>query len=363
MFRSAPPSLRSTLICAGLVTLCGGAELAVKQEQRGLHFCALLASLAVVLVALRSQVLSSVASAVLLVFWAKSGTVPISVPTAAFTLTALAGASVPVRVLWLNGSILFAGVATALALDSDLTHTARAQNTVLFFALAFIAWYLRHGYDKGLELAQTKHQLAAVEARVSLARDIHDITAYSLTTVLTQLRVARQRLESAHVDTVAEAIRISEVTAKEALADMRGLTALMADGASSSSATTVRQLAQEIERTVQRSPEATFECDSSNATVAPVTSSTAVRLVQQCLANAQSHAPGKPVRLRVTTRDGTLVFEAENDMAVHSVQSEGLGMGLQIMRQRVEEIGGTLESNTEHGVFAVRSILPLQGKG
>ncbi len=356
-----PPSWRAVTVAASLVTLFGVAELAFQPVTRGPLAAALLLGIAVVLCTRLSPVVAALCGACALTGFASVAAVPTVTPITCLAVLALAGSTGQLRALLPVGAITFVGVILGLILDVKPDGSNRAQNVVLFSFVGGASFYLRRMNDRRVELMDARHQLAAAEARASMARDLHDVTTYSLMTVLTRLRVAKQRLGSRDAINGLMAVDEAEHAAKEALKDLRGLTLLVASGEQTlGQFRTVSQLAEGLEQMVARTPGAQIQCEKSHHHVPANVATTAFRLAQQCLANAASHAQGHPVKLSMQIVQGRLVLRAENVLS-DGQPSPGLGMGLQIMRERVAEAGGHFEAQTERGFFKVHCTLPLKG--
>ncbi|MEO3821501.1 histidine kinase [Plantactinospora sp. B24E8] len=90
---------------------------------------------------------------------------------------------------------------------------------------------------------------------------------------------------------------------------------------------------------------------------------TAYRIVREALTNANKHAPGAPVEVRLDRADNTgmlLVSVVNERPSPGSVgHRPGGGRGLVGLRERVRLIGGTLHTDERDGGFAVVARLPL----
>ena len=84
------------------------------------------------------------------------------------------------------------------------------------------------------------------------------------------------------------------------------------------------------------------------------------RIAAEALANAARHAGAHAVTLRAGLRVGELFLEVTDDGSGLLGPARGTGLGLPSMRQRAEEIGGTLELTSGPGGTTVRARLPLE---
>ncbi|MEY9969244.1 signal transduction histidine kinase [Streptacidiphilus sp. MAP12-16] len=89
----------------------------------------------------------------------------------------------------------------------------------------------------------------------------------------------------------------------------------------------------------------------------------AYRTVQEALTNIRKHAPGSSVTVRLRARSGQLHVEVRNGPAAPGAEALLLpsgGHGLVGLRERAQQLGGTLESSpTPDGGYVVRAALPL----
>ncbi|WP_425560265.1 sensor histidine kinase, partial [Kineococcus glutinatus] len=88
---------------------------------------------------------------------------------------------------------------------------------------------------------------------------------------------------------------------------------------------------------------------------------TAYRLVQEGLTNAQRHAPGAAVLVRVARRGAQLVVEVGNgpSAGAAAVHDGAPGTGLLGLRERVAAVGGELVAGPDGGGHLLRAVLPL----
>lgn len=137
--------------------------------------------------------------------------------------------------------------------SSGLTALLVVQNVVLVIAVAFAGYALktRSDYLKAAEeRAEEAEKLSASEARraeeavltreseasrrveaerVRIARELHDVTAHSLSAVSIQAAAA-ERLVDVDPEAAKESIAALRATAKEALADMRSMVGVLRSG-------------------------------------------------------------------------------------------------------------------------------------
>ena len=93
----------------------------------------------------------------------------------------------------------------------------------------------------------------------------------------------------------------------------------------------------------------------------------AYRTVQEALTNVRKHAPGSEVSVRLRTRGDSLVVQVRNGPPAPGAEPlllPGGGHGLIGLRERAQQLGGTLESrHTWDGGFVVQAELPRGTSG
>ncbi|MCX2951383.1 sensor histidine kinase [Lentzea sp. NEAU-D7] len=205
---------------------------------------------------------------------------------------------------------------------------------------------------------------AAREAdRIAVARELHDLVAHHVSSMVLRSAVAR------HAATGAEQLRevLDDVhtTGSAALRDLRELVAELRDPSVPSSVgaspaclgTAVRQAAERCERAgfaVRTDISETAEqLDASRRLVV-------LRIVQESLTNVMRHAePGAAVLLSVREAADAVDVEISDAGGAPPPAVAG-GHGITGMAERVERLGGSFRAGpTEHG-WAVRARVPRQ---
>ncbi len=95
--------------------------------------------------------------------------------------------------------------------------------------------------------------------------------------------------------------------------------------------------------------------------IGPDLESAVYRIAQEALTNAVRHASANEVRIGLSLRDGRVLLEVSDDGRGFSV-TNGVGVGLQSMRQRAEEAGGKLLVASSPAGTTVLADLPFGGR-
>ena len=108
----------------------------------------------------------------------------------------------------------------------------------------------------------------------------------------------------------------------------------------------------------------TIDADLDPVQLPPPAEHAVLRVVQEALANAVKHAQPTRIRLRLHQQDGQLAVTVSDDGAgfdpAHAWDRHGLGLGL--MRERVAELGGTLQLDSTPGQGTTVQILLPGGR-
>jgi signal transduction histidine kinase len=214
-----------------------------------------------------------------------------------------------------------------------------------------------------LEAARQKEkELAIAEERVRLARDIHDGLGHHLTVLSIQLQAA-DKLVSRNPQAAIEAIQRSRAEAQAALDEVRHSVGMMRQSPAENQPLpeVLSDLVKDFDqRTGLR---ATFERTGAPVELSSFTRQTLFRTVQESLTNATKHGKGVQeisVKLEYLSEAVRLVVR-DDGQAVDPVPNSQPGYGLVGLRERVEQLGGKIQSGPiKTGGFEIEVSIPLQ---
>jgi signal transduction histidine kinase len=204
---------------------------------------------------------------------------------------------------------------------------------------------------------------AAVQERIRLARDLHDVVAHHLMVMVVQAGAARRTIESGRTG-AAEALTVIDRTGTEVTAELRSLLELVDPGSRRSGP--AHGMA-ELEKLVERVRAGGLDVDLSivgrRRSLPGGLDLVAHRIVQESLTNVIRHAEATRVRVQVGYLDDRLTIEVTDDgRGVQAGLSPGLGVTG--MRERAELYGGRCElSELPAGGVRVTATLPLEPAG
>ncbi len=243
------------------------------------------------------------------------------------------------------------GFINMLSTSAGFYQPIHAERLQAFTNYAAIAIQNARLYEKSRELA-------AVEERQRIARDLHDAVSQSLfsASVIAQSLPRLWRINSSRV--MEQLDYLDELT-QSALTEMRML--LLELRPSALQDVSLSSLLHQMVRTLETRKQiriATVIDDLSD--LPPALKLALYRIAQEALNNMVKHSQASAA---------TLILRREEERIVLSLQDNGVGfavdqietdsLGLRIMRERAEEIGATLtiESDRQSGTV-VKAILP-----
>lgn len=219
---------------------------------------------------------------------------------------------------------------------------------------------------------ESESRAARADERSAIARELHDVVAHHVASMVLRVGVARHVLPDLDP-------RVSEVfddvhgTGTAALNDLRRLVAVLRDpdGVRGDAALTAIEpgaLPAALDAAVDRARQAGItveaDVDPGVGSLDAVRGQAVLRLTQEALTNVAKHAgTAARARLAVAVVDGAVHWEVSDDGrgSVPAAVPAGGGHGLTGMRERVEVLGGRLEAGPTGAGWRVRTVLPAGG--
>lgn len=218
------------------------------------------------------------------------------------------------------------------------------------------------------ELAAVEHRAGVLKERQRMAQEIHDTLAQGFTSIVMQLEAAEQVLPD-NLPLVKERIEKARHTARSNLKDARRLVmALQPEPLQK--ATLVDALSRETERWSRNSCiKAKFSVTGKPIGLHPQCEVTLLRAVQEGTANVLKHAQAGEVNITLSYMEDQVALDIQDDgrgfipQDLESSDNSG-GFGLRAMRQRVNEIGGSLIVESSLGGGTTLAIqIPIEAAG
>ena len=198
--------------------------------------------------------------------------------------------------------------------------------------------------------------------RDRIARELHDVIAHSISAMVVQTGAARDLLDN-QPERAREMLDSVSDTGRSALAETGRLLHLVRDESGELGrrpAPSVTDLPGLVQSFRDGGLELDAQLELPDAPLPGGIDVSAYRVVQEALTNAMKHAEG-PVQLQLATTPDQLHITCTNP--VGASHGAGSGLGLRGMAERVELLGGSMDSRATGGEFALNVALPLHGEG
>ena len=205
-------------------------------------------------------------------------------------------------------------------------------------------------------------QIAVVEERTRIARELHDVVAHSVSLIVVQAGAAR--MVRGQPPRAVAALRQVEASGRQALEELRHLVGLLGSDQESDLAPQpgLAQLENLAATVSSAGLPVQVRVTGSRRELSPGLDLTAYRIIQEALTNTLKHAPGASAEVHVDFRNGELGVEViDTGGQTEPVNAPPGGHGLTGMRERVAVYRGHLETGPRaEGGFIVRARLPLE---
>ncbi|MEV0651084.1 histidine kinase [Phytomonospora sp. NPDC050363] len=219
----------------------------------------------------------------------------------------------------------------------------------------------RDEQEKRLERLAEERRLAnrnrAVEERLHIARELHDVIGHTLTAVGVQLRVAAEVLADSPEE-AAEALAAARRVRAEAFGDLRALVTALRTG--EDAATDPRVDAGVLDRLTAPAREAglavTVTVEGDTGLLPSAVGLAVHRVVAESLTNAVRHSGASRVAVRLDCAPARAVVEVADDGGIAAPPA--FGNGLSGLRERVTALGGRLTVTAEAGLH-LRAEIPV----
>lgn len=260
-------------------------------------------------------------------------------------------------------------------LNESLVLLARIQNAT-YVLVAVIAGMALSTYENYVKASNDRARAAELageaeaarrvqEERVAIAREIHDITAHSLTAVSIQAAAAEKMIDK-NPEAAREVIVQVRDTSKNALEEIRSMIGVLRNE-NSEAETAPTQGTDRLGDLVDYAREAglsvQLDCSDYHKNKVPAYVDVALfGIAREALTNTVRHAQASQVRIQLVSSEKFVHLLVEDDGIGAPTVATG-GHGVQGMEERVRVLGGTFSAyNNAHGGFTIAADVPL-GEG
>lgn len=202
------------------------------------------------------------------------------------------------------------------------------------------------------------------EARLDIARELHDVVGHTLTVVGLQLRVAAEALDDSPEE-ARNALSTAQQVRTEALRDLRALVhVLRAPGEGPVEPTAgVPEIAALVDRMRSTDLDIRLETVGDLAALPAPVSLAAHRIVQEALTNTVRHAAATRAEVGIRCGNGRVELRVTDDgRPPAQPPAPAVGHGIRGMDERVRALGGDFSAGPHaKGGWLVRAALPVPG--
>ncbi|MEU7279261.1 histidine kinase [Streptomyces sp. NPDC045431] len=243
--------------------------------------------------------------------------------------------------------------------------------------------------------AEQRAQMARVEERTRIAREMHDVVAHRVSLMVVHAAALQAVALKDPQKAVKNAALVGDM-GRQALSELRemlgvlraedrepvapravetvesasvpleavGRAAAAAAEAAAEDGPCLDALDELVEQSRQAGMVVELRVMGEARSYAPDVEQTAYRVVQEALTNVHKHAAGAKVVVRLAHRGDEVAMQVENGPSDGAAADAGLpsgGNGLVGMRERVTALGGVFVSGaTDEGGFKVSAVLPVR---
>jgi signal transduction histidine kinase len=229
------------------------------------------------------------------------------------------------------------------AMVTQRAKTARAQSQAFYSEL-------QEAYRRLEDYAAQVEELAVIEERNRLARDLHDSVTQALYGLTLSAEAAARQIAAGELDAAGAQVRDVQETAQQALKEMRLLIfelrppVLEEEGL----AAALRERLQSVEGRVGVATSLAVEGDGR---LPPTVEAELDRITQEALNNALKHAQAHQIAVQLRQDERIVALEIVDDgigFDLGATWSRG-GMGLRGMAERAARLGGQLAIDSRPG--------------
>jgi signal transduction histidine kinase len=296
------------------------------------------------------------------------GTVVTDAQMTGFTILAAfaaAGAHGEIRLALVGALVGYASVAVILVDDRP-----RLASTLSVIGVSAVTWAIARAFvergrraedlEERAERLERAHAEAVTSERATIARELHDVIAHSVSVMTVQAGAARLLLDDDPLR-ARESLMAVEETGRQALGEMRRLLGVLRGDEHETELAPQPRIA-DVDALVEQVRAAGLPVnvvvEGEPRPLSPGVDLAAYRVAQEALTNALKHAGAARAQVSIRYTTGALELAVTNDG--HVRRNGRGGHGLVGMRERVALYGGTFEAGPrEAGGYAVRATLPL----
>lgn len=251
-------------------------------------------------------------------------------------------------ILSMTGAYLLAGQETLVAVKGGFLVMG------WFVAAVAMGVALKQADERVMDAERTREETAlrrAGEERLRIARELHDSLTHTISIIKVQAGVAAH-LAAKRGEQVPPALQAIQEASGEAMRELRETLEVLRDDR-----VALSRLPELLERMRAAGQDVALTVAGTARALPLDVDQAAFRIVQEALTNVSRHAPG--ARAKVTLEYGRQQVIVQVDDDGEAEAQVVPGKGLTGMRERVDALGGKLETGRGAQGFRVWAELPL----
>lgn len=277
-----------------------------------------------------------------------------------------------------GASIVVVVAASLLTADTDAVDWWRG---LAYLGLAIVVGdrqrarrrYLEELQDRAQRLERDRLRAirdAQVAERNRLARELHDVVAHNVTMMVVQAEAGASTTAEADSTTTSAFDDIAD-TGRQALLELRRLLGILrSDGDPMGTAPQpgVGDLTQLVAQVRATGVDVDLDVSGTTRPLSPAVDLSAYRVVQEALTNVVKHSQGSRAHVHIDYGGDSITIVVRDDgrgaaTAANGKGDGGRGFGLEGLRERVNLLGGTLDTrHAAGGGFELDVRLPLDAR-
>jgi signal transduction histidine kinase len=263
---------------------------------------------------------------------------------------------------WLIGQNVL--LAVTLSRIPEVSQSIASMEAGLFLGISLFAFMssvvvLRQNAARD-ELRRVNSELCATQSllaentriaeRVRIARELHDLVGHHLTALTLNLEVVTHLVDGKVLEHVQQAHSLARLL----LADVREVVSDMRKDDKVNLADALHTLIAGVPK-----PRIHLDLPSEEVMIEPQRAQVLLRCIQEMITNSVRHAQAVNLWIRLSmTRDGLAMSARDDGIGADKV---AVGNGLLGMAERLKQLGGKLEIESEPGAgFALHAWLPAE---
>jgi signal transduction histidine kinase len=205
-------------------------------------------------------------------------------------------------------------------------------------------------------LMRVEREAGRLTERQRLARDIHDTLAQHFTSIIIHLSAAKH----SNPESVQSEVQQAEDAAREGLEEIRRIVRDMRPE-QIEKASLIEAVEELVARwSAENSVQVKMKVTGTPRSLTPSAETALLRISQEAMHNIHKHAQAKTVNITFSFMEDIFVMDIVDDGLGFDASKTSNGFGLKTMRDRIEELSGTLAIESERGGgTAIAVSLPI----